>query len=362
MNDIMTPDELLASCASQEWMHGLPVYRELSGRDPAGASVTPTITLESNYPVVLGRMQLAWDTATTPFLLGRNGLQVGTWNLNRSRQGVTADIFLPNSPGLVGANYLGLPLLPGQTINISGTAPVAADVSVLVFCRPMTPEERVAAEQLRTSPAGVDLLFGLGSASIGAGLVGTLSGTVERPVNGELGYLILSPDVTAAPGDLRVVETRVAGQRIDGEVVASNYDVFHRSHTNAFGRAIPLDASLSPGQTVEVDVLNTTLGALRVDGGFIRRPRVADFDGQTGLSGLPRGARGFGGGIPMSSLPAASEAEVMGLIAAAKAGELPAAQRNRLRLIGIKGRGNDRMVRQLVAEAQQAGQLPRVRG
>ena len=282
----------------QSWMK-FPIGTELAA-GPSPAGIVHTLTFATNIAILLGRLQLSWDETLGLVTIDPNGMQLSSWNFNRSNASIPADIFLPDSPGLVGANYLGVPLLPGQTFTIQMTSSAALSVSGLIMGRPLTTREAQEAGELRDVPGLTDLLYGLGGVAVGAGATATLTGTATRAVGEALGYLVCSQAVANAPGALRIREIRVSGQKIDSETVAADYNLHHRDHRNAGGRIVPIRSRLAVGTPVDIVFFNSTAGPLTANAGFIRAPSIKQADGSNAAQLRPS-VPGFGPGTPYSS-------------------------------------------------------------
>lgn len=258
------------------------VASELQGFSGA-ASATPIITIQTNRPVLLGRLELVYDeTATEVTFPNAQALAIQSLPLFGSTGGGSAAQFLPDSPGLADNNYLGVALLPGQTFRIQMAATVNASVSARVITRPLTRSEL---EEVQSGPAftpGFRFLYGLPLTTINAGATANLTMSVERGIEPgyNLGSLVLQVPLATAFFGMSVNSISVAGVPVDAEVVAAAIDWSHYSHRNARGRGLVLRSGLVPGQTVQVSMTNSTAGPIVASGAFIRAP---EYNGQ--LSG-----------------------------------------------------------------------------
>lgn len=269
------------SFQDRSWQ-SMDIASELQGFSGV-ASATPTITIQTNRPVLLGRLELVYDeTATEVTFPTAQSLAIGSLPLFGSVNGGSAAQFLPDSPGLVDNNYLGVALLPGQTLRIAMAASVNASVSARVITRPLTRQEL---EEVQSGPAftpGFRFLYGLPLTTIGAGATANLTMSVERGIEPgyNLGSLVLQIPVATAFFGMSVNSISVAGVPVDAEVTAAAVDWRHYSHTNARGRGLVLRSGLVPGQTVQVSLTNSTAGPIVAAGAFVRAP---EYNGQ--LSG-----------------------------------------------------------------------------
>lgn len=322
------------SCCIDAWSdpswQALPIAVELAAA-PSAVGVVHTLTIQTQRAMLLGRLQLSYDETAGLVSIDQDGLQVSNVNLNQSRQTTPGALFLPDSPGLVGANYIGMPLLPSQTLTIRGTSTGALSVSALVYGRPLSRAEVEEAEALRSIPPQSRLLFGLGQVTIAAGGTGVLEGVADRAID-ELGYLVLDQDPTNNPADLRVTGLTVQGQPIDAEVTPAAYFAAHRAHTASMGRAVPLGGRLPVGGRVQVTLQNTGAAPLTIGGGFIRAPRTRQVDGSAAAPLRPD-APGFSGGIAWGEGPPGgmvtddvSDLQAEEVVRAWQGGRLPARQ------------------------------------
>lgn len=255
--------------------------QELQGAGGVAAA-TQTITIQTNRPVLLGRLELEYEDAVFASTADNQGLLVAGLPLIASQGGAALSSFRPNSPGLIDSNYLGVPLFPQQTFTIRAAFTGGnSRMSARVLCRPLSDDEQNVVLGSDPFVAGYRLLYGLPATTINPG-AGQLVMVVERPIQAgfNLGMLVL--DALAAVGkfDLEVTSITVAGVAVDQEVTQANVAWTHFDHTNARGRGLRLKSQLTTGSRVIVNLNNTTAAAIVVAGAFIRAPQFG-----SGLSG-----------------------------------------------------------------------------
>lgn len=261
--------------------------QELQGSGGAAAA-TQTVTIQTNRPVLLGRLELEFEDAVFASTTDNQGLLVAGLPLIASQGGSGLSCFKPDSPGLMDSNYLGVTLFPQQTFTIRAAFTGGnSRLSARVLCRPLSDDEQSVVLGSDPFVAGYRLLYGMPATTINPG-AGQLVMVVERPIQAgfNLGMLVL--DALAAVGkfDLEVTSITVAGVAVDQEVTQANVAWTHFDHTNSRGRGLRLKSQLTTGSRVIVNLNNTTGAPIVVAGAFIRAPQFG-----SGLSGGPEAER-----------------------------------------------------------------------
>lgn len=267
--------------------------QELQGAGGVAAA-TQTITIQTNRPVLLGRLELEYEDTVIASTATPQGLLVAGLPLIASQGGSDLSVFKPRAPGLVDANYLGVPLMPLQTFTIAAAFTGGnSRLSARVLTRLLSDEE--VAQMGNTDPfvAGYRLLYGMPPTTINAGAAGQLVMTVERPIQAgfNLGMLVLACLSSVGKFDLVVDSVTVAGVAVDQEVTQAAVAWTHYDFQNARGRGMRLKSMLPVGSRVIVNVTNTTAASIVVQGTFIRTPEF----GSALSGGVEQSSRPFVG-------------------------------------------------------------------
>lgn len=284
----------------RSWLFDRTVGRVVSNRN-AVASATPSITVQSQLPLLMGPGRVSFDDATDIVMVQANGMSINGMPFNRSNSSFPAKIFWPQAAqGLAPSQFLGCVLPVGSQfqMNMATVAGGAKNVDFLSFCRPLSGTEWLDFQNRREPPPGQDMIFGLGSATIAAGATVTLTGTALRPVfPGEgLGLLVIDFD-PALPNDaLLVQELAIAGIKVDAETGVGEYSARNHSPEANFSRGYGFDNMLMASQSVTLTLRNTTAAPIIVGAGFIRDP----------AAGTPLDGSRTGGGLVFNR-PVASD-------------------------------------------------------
>lgn len=283
---------MLSSFGERGWQ-ATDLAQELQGAGGVAAA-TQTITIQTNRPVLLGRLELEYEDTVIASTATPQGLLVAGLPLIASQGGSDLSVFKPQAPGLTDANYLGVPLMPLQTFTIAATFTGGnSRLSARVLTRPLSDEE--VAQMGNTDPfvAGYRLLYGMPPTTINAGSAGQLVMTVERPIQAgfNLGMLVLACLSSVGKFDLVVDSVTVAGVAVDQEVTQAAVAWTHYDFRNARGRGMRLKSTLPVGSRVIVNVTNTTVAAIVVQGVFIRSPEF----GSALSGGVEQSSRPFVG-------------------------------------------------------------------
>ena len=283
---------MLSSFGERGWQ-ATDLAQELQGAGGVAAA-TQTITIQTNRPVLLGRLELEYEDTVIASTATPQGLLVAGLPLIASQGGSDLSVFKPQAPGLTDANYLGVPLMPLQTFTIAAAFTGGnSRLSARVLTRPLSDEE--VAQMGNTDPfvAGYRLLYGMPPTTINAGSAGQLVMTVERPIQAgfNLGMLVLACLSTVGKFDLVVDSVTVAGVAVDQEVTQAAVAWTHYDFRNARGRGMRLKSTLPVGSRVIVNVTNTTAAAIVVQGVFIRSPEF----GSALSGGVEQSSRPFVG-------------------------------------------------------------------
>lgn len=271
----------LPSFGATGWM-ATDLAQELQGAGGAAAA-SQTITIQTNRPVLLGRLELEYEDSVFASTADNQGLLVAGLPLIASQGGSGLSSFKPDSPGLADANYLGVPLFPQQTFTVRAAFTGGnSRMSARVLCRPLDDYEQQVVLGSDPFVAGYRLLYGMPATTINAGSTGQLIMVVERPIQAgfNLGMLVLDALGSVGKFDLEVTSITVAGVAVDQEVAQANVAWTHFDHTNARGRGLRLQSQLNTGARVIVNLNNTSAGPIVVAGAFIRTPQFG-----SGLSG-----------------------------------------------------------------------------
>ena len=264
---------MMPSFGERGWQ-ATDLAQELQGAGGAAAA-TQTITIQTNRPVLLGRLELEYEDTVIASTATPQGLLVAGLPLIASQGGSDLSVFKPRAPGLTDANYLGVPLMPLQTFTIAAAFTGGnSRLSARVLTRLLSDEEVAQMGNIDPFVAGYRLLYGMPPTTIGAGASGQLIMTVERPIQAgfNLGMLVLAALPSVGKFDLVVDSVTVAGVSIDQEVTAASVAWTHYDFQNARGRGMRLKSMLPVGSRVIVNVTNTTAAAIVVQGTFIRTP------------------------------------------------------------------------------------------
>lgn len=283
---------MLSSFGERGWQ-ATDLAQELQGAGGVAAA-TQTITIQTNRPVLLGRLELEYEDTVIASTATPQGLLVAGLPLIASQGGSDLSVFKPQAPGLTDANYLGVPLMPLQTFTIAAAFTGGnSRLSARVLTRPLSDEE--VAQMGNTDPfvAGYRLLYGMPPTTINAGSAGQLVMTVERPIQAgfNLGMLVLACLSSVGKFDLVVDSVTVAGVAVDQEVTQAAVAWTHYDFRNARGRGMRLKSTLPVGSRVIVNVTNTTAAAIVVQGVFIRSPEF----GSALSGGVEQSSRPFVG-------------------------------------------------------------------
>ena len=264
---------MMPSFGERGWQ-ATDLAQELQGAGGVAAA-TQTITIQTNRPVLLGRLELEYEDTVIASTATPQGLLVAGLPLIASQGGSDLSVFKPRAPGLTDANYLGVPLMPLQTFTIAAAFTGGnSRLSARVLTRLLSDEEVAQMGNIDPFVAGYRLLYGMPPTTIGAGASGQLVMTVERPIQAgfNLGMLVLAALPSVGKFDLVVDSVTVAGVSIDQEVTAASVAWTHYDFQNARGRGMRLKSMLSIGSRVIVNVTNTTIAPIVVQGTFIRTP------------------------------------------------------------------------------------------
>lgn len=283
---------MLPSFGERGWQ-ATDLAQELQGAGGVAAA-TQTITIQTNRPVLLGRLELEYEDTVIASTATPQGLLVAGLPLIASQGGSDLSVFKPRAPGLTDANYLGVPLMPLQTFTIAVAFTGGnSRLSARVLTRLLSDDE--VAQMGNTDPfvAGYRLLYGMPPTTIGAGAAGQLVMTVERPIQAgfNLGMLVLAALPGVGKFDLVVDSVTVAGVAIDQEVTQAAVAWTHYDFQNARGRGMRLKSMLPVGSRVIVNVTNTTAAPIVVQGTFIRTPEF----GSALSGGVEQSSRPFVG-------------------------------------------------------------------
>lgn len=288
---------MLPSFGERGWQ-ATDLAQELQGAGGVAAA-TQTITIQTNRPVLLGRLELEYEDTVIASTATPQGLLVAGLPLIASQGGSDLSVFKPRAPGLVDANYLGVPLMPLQTFTIAAAFTGGnSRLSARVLTRLLSDDE--VAQMGNTDPfvAGYRLLYGMPPTTINAGVAGQLVMTVERPIQAgfNLGMLVLACLSTVGKFDLVVDSVTVAGVAVDQEVTQAAVAWTHYDFQNARGRGMRLKSMLPVGSRVIVNVTNTTAAPIVVQGTFIRTPEFGS---------------ALSGGVEQSSRPFVSSSRAL---------------------------------------------------
>lgn len=288
---------MLPSFGERGWQ-ATDLAQELQGSGGVAAA-TQTITIQTNRPVLLGRLELEYEDTVIASTATPQGLLVAGLPLIASQGGSDLSVFKPRAPGLADANYLGVPLMPLQTFTIAAAFTGGnSRLSARVLTRLLSDEE--VAQMGNTDPfvAGYRLLYGMPPTTINAGAAGQLVMTVERPIQAgfNLGMLVLAALPGVGKFDLVVDSVTVAGVAVDQEVTQAAVAWTHYDFQNARGRGMRLKSMLPVGSRVIVNVTNTTAAPIVVQGTFIRTPEFGS---------------ALSGGVEQSSRPFVSSSRAL---------------------------------------------------
>jgi hypothetical protein len=262
----------LPSFGERGWQ-ATDLAQELQGAGGVAAA-TQTITIQTNRPVLLGRLELEYEDTVFATTVDNQGLLVAGLPLIASQGGSDLSCFKPDAPGMTDANYLGVALFPQQTMTIRAAFTGGnSRMSARVLCRPLSDAEADYVQSSDPFVAGYRLLYGMPVATIAPG-PGQLIMTVERPIQAgfNLGMLVLAALSTVGKFDLEVTSITVAGVAVDQEVVQASVAWTHFDFTNARGRGLRLKSQLGVGARVIINLNNTTGAPIAVAGAFIRTP------------------------------------------------------------------------------------------
>ena len=239
------------------------------GLTPAGgAGATPTLTGDTDRPVILGAL------STTSGRGIATALRVATWDLIWSNQGFPLSA-LGLGSAMSSENYAGLALFPGQGITLNTLLDANGSIGGMWSIDDLESDAEAMAfvERLvksRRPPGRINWLFGQGQVNLLAATPGQqLTASAARPGRGP-GMLIVDVGGAPALNDVQLVDVQIKKVSQMANTRPIEASLLGATNFNRYGLYIDQDIPVNTPITLVFD--NANVAPIPVSAGWMAMP------------------------------------------------------------------------------------------